>query len=251
MADPLARQPSPTEDTLERFFLGFYLTEMAIKIAGSGFVLNKDAYLRNYWNLLDFVVVLTSVLPLLTASITGLNIASLKAIRVIRPLRAITKINSLKMILKTLFASLPLVLDSIILLALVIAAFAILGVQLFGYELNKYCMDVGTGITTNLLCRNDSNCVQWMGLNGDVMLCARTYYSPNFSIESFDGFGWSIANVFQIITMEGWSTIMYDLEKTTGVAAFFFCVSLILICSMTLFNITLAILKDKFGEQKK
>lgn len=90
-----------------------------------------------------------------------------------------------------------------------------------------------------------------MGLNGDVMLCARTYYSPNFSIESFDGFGWSIANVFQIITMEGWSTIMYDLEKTTGVAAFFFCVSLILICSMTLFNITLAILKDKFGEQKK
>lgn len=103
---------------------------MLIKVFSSGFVLGNGAYLRNSWNLLDFIVVVTSVIPLLSANI-GFNITSLKAIRVLRPLRAITKFNSLKMIVKTLFAAMPLVFDSIMLLLLVILAFSVLGMQLF------------------------------------------------------------------------------------------------------------------------
>lgn len=106
-------------------------------------------------------------------------------------------------------------------------------------------MNAITGVITNKLCTNDMGCTT--NDNGGDMKCALTYFSPNFSFETFHGFGWSLVNVFQIITMEGWSTIMYDLEKVSGPIVFFFCLGLIMACSMTLLNITLAILKNKFS----
>lgn len=212
VTDPLVRQTSPADDLTEKIFLGFYLLEMTLKIVGSGFVFNEGAYLRNYWNILDFFVVITNVLPLLTSGIPGVDVDSLKAMSVLRPLRVLTKIDSLKMIVGTLFASLPLVVDSIILLLVVVVAFSVLGIQLFGNgELNKHCFDASTGAATAILCGTNLDCSTLLGANGESMLCARTIQSPNFSFESFDGFGWSFANIFQLITMEGWSTIMYDL----------------------------------------
>jgi hypothetical protein len=132
------------------------------------------------------------------------------------------------MIVKTLFASLPLVLDSIALLVLTVIIFAILGIQLFGDNLSKYCMNIETGWATTTLCFNDYSCNTFLPSN--VMRCVRTLYSPNFSIESFSGFGWSVVNVFQIITLEGWSQIMYDLEVTTGFMPFLFSLSVVFIC---------------------
>jgi hypothetical protein len=36
--------------------------EMVLKILGLGFVFNKGAYLRDPWNILDFVIVMTGYL---------------------------------------------------------------------------------------------------------------------------------------------------------------------------------------------
>jgi hypothetical protein len=38
-------------------FLALYTTEMILKILGLGFILNKGSYMRDPWNLIDFVVV--------------------------------------------------------------------------------------------------------------------------------------------------------------------------------------------------
>ena len=35
-------------------------TECLIKIFGMGFVMEKGTYLRDYWNIIDFIVVVTS-----------------------------------------------------------------------------------------------------------------------------------------------------------------------------------------------
>lgn len=42
-------------------FLGVYTLEMMLKIFAKGFVLNKFSYLRNKWNMLDFVVWISCV----------------------------------------------------------------------------------------------------------------------------------------------------------------------------------------------
>jgi hypothetical protein len=38
-------------------FLIIYLLEMMFKVVSKGFIINKFSYLRNPWNILDFIVV--------------------------------------------------------------------------------------------------------------------------------------------------------------------------------------------------
>lgn len=49
---------SPQDDT-EPYFIGVFCLEAGIKIVALGFALHKGSYLRNGWNVMDFVVVLT------------------------------------------------------------------------------------------------------------------------------------------------------------------------------------------------
>lgn len=49
---------SPQDDT-EPYFIGIFCLEAGMKIVALGFVLHKGSYLRNGWNVMDFVVVLT------------------------------------------------------------------------------------------------------------------------------------------------------------------------------------------------
>lgn len=47
------------QDDTEPYFIGIFCFEAGIKIIALGFVFHKDSYLRNGWNVMDFVVVLT------------------------------------------------------------------------------------------------------------------------------------------------------------------------------------------------
>lgn len=49
---------SPQDDT-EPYFIGIFCFESGIKILALGFAFHKNSYLRNGWNVMDFVVVLT------------------------------------------------------------------------------------------------------------------------------------------------------------------------------------------------
>ncbi|XP_037548003.1 voltage-dependent P/Q-type calcium channel subunit alpha-1A [Nematolebias whitei] len=46
-------------DDTEPYFIGIFCFEAAIKIIALGFAFHKGSYLRNGWNVMDFVVVLT------------------------------------------------------------------------------------------------------------------------------------------------------------------------------------------------
>ena len=48
-----------SQDDTEPYFIGIFCFEAGIKIIALGFVLHKGSYLRNGWNVMDFVVVLT------------------------------------------------------------------------------------------------------------------------------------------------------------------------------------------------
>ena len=43
----------------ESYFLGIFCAEMCLKIVALGFVLHPGSYLRNVWNIMDFIVVVT------------------------------------------------------------------------------------------------------------------------------------------------------------------------------------------------
>ena len=50
---------SPFQDDTEPYFIGIFCFEAGIKIIALGFAFHKGSYLRNGWNVMDFVVVLT------------------------------------------------------------------------------------------------------------------------------------------------------------------------------------------------
>ena len=47
------------QEETEVYFLGIFCVEATLKIVALGFVLHKGAYLRNVWNIMDFIVVVT------------------------------------------------------------------------------------------------------------------------------------------------------------------------------------------------
>lgn len=48
---------------------------------------------------------------------------------------------------------------------------------------------------------------------GDHMVCKEGWDGPNFGITNFDNFGLSMLTVFQCITLEGWTDVMYNVSK--------------------------------------
>lgn len=48
----------PQEKT-EPYFIGIFCFEAGIKIVALGFIFHKGSYLRNGWNVMDFIVVLS------------------------------------------------------------------------------------------------------------------------------------------------------------------------------------------------
>lgn len=41
---------------------------MGLKIVGLGFIINKDAYMRDLWNVLDITIIITGYLPYIVST---------------------------------------------------------------------------------------------------------------------------------------------------------------------------------------
>jgi voltage-dependent calcium channel L type alpha-1D len=67
----------------------------------------------------------------------------------------------------------------------------------------------------------------------------------NYGITTFDNLGVGFITIFQMITLEGWVNIMYNLMDT-GMPwmAVVFCITVVIVCSFFLLNVILAILSE-------
>ena len=84
-----------------------------------GFCWEKNSYLRDSWNQLDFIIVVFSILD---ASVQSINIPFIKIvrlIRILRPLRFISHNVNMKLMITALMESVAGVLNVIIVLLLV------------------------------------------------------------------------------------------------------------------------------------
>lgn len=120
----------------ELVFIIAFTVEMALKMLGLGLYGAKGAYLRDAWNVIDFIVVVMGWMSLLP-SIE--NISSMRTVRVLRPLRTITGVEGMRMLVSTLLGSLPMLLDVLILCAFLFLIFGTIGVQTFAGVLRQHC----------------------------------------------------------------------------------------------------------------
>jgi hypothetical protein len=70
-----------------------------------------------------------------------------------------------------------------------------------------------------------------------------------YGIVSFDSFGSAMLLVFQAMTLQGWSSMMYNYIDTYGkISSVLYFSFLILFCSFIMLNMILAVITDSFNK---
>lgn len=71
----------------------------------------------------------------------------------------------------------------------------------------------------------------------------------NYGVTNFDHMGYAFLTIFQCITMEGWTTVMYIYEDVAHpVFVVFYFVACVVICSFFLLNLTIAVMLMEYDE---
>lgn len=241
------RKEDPVFLQMEKFFLIVYTIEMLLKIFGMGLIWRKKSYFRDSWNVFDFVIIMTSYLPLIiSTSVESFKFSSFKILRILRPLRTISSIKSLHLIFLTLVTSLPLLFDILIILGFFFLSFAIVGNNLFSDLLKNRCFDPVNGLKSSLgdvLCGYES-CK-------DFFICGKMISNPNYEVMNFDNIFYSLIMVFQCITLQSWSYIMFSIVKVFNPWSEIYFIIIIIFGAFFLLNLTLAVIKTKFTDVQK
>nr|XP_039249115.1 sodium channel protein type 4 subunit alpha B-like [Styela clava] len=139
-------KPEWSELYVENIFLFIYTTEAVVKIVGRGFILHKFSYLRDPWNWLDFVVIVSGFVLIIMAEIETTvssdvgSLTFLRAIRVLRIFKTVSVIPGLRMIVSALIASTKALKDAMLLSLLGFSMFSLVGIQVFRGTLRAKCI---------------------------------------------------------------------------------------------------------------
>ena len=107
------------------------MAEAVLKIIVMGFVIGKNTYLRDTWNVLDFIIVSFSVLTWILDSVSNISVSFLRgfrALRALRPLRMVSKNEGMKVLVDSLLVSIPQLINVLLISLLFFFVFGILGV---------------------------------------------------------------------------------------------------------------------------
>uniref|UniRef100_A0A672MCG5 Voltage-dependent P/Q-type calcium channel subunit alpha-1A n=1 Tax=Sinocyclocheilus grahami TaxID=75366 RepID=A0A672MCG5_SINGR len=233
------------EDT-EPYFIAIFCFESGIKILALGFAFHKGSYLRNGWNVMDFVVVLTGILSSVGSE---LDLRTLRAVRVLRPLKLVSGIPSLQVVLKSIMKAMIPLLQIGVLLFVAILMFAIIGLEFYMGKFHRTCFDNITGeMVDEQPCGEEFPARECQ--NG--LVCSEYWLGPNYGITQFDNVLFAVLTVFQCITMEGWTDMLYYSNDALGSAwNWMYYVPLIIIGSFFMLNLVLGVLSGEFAKERE
>lgn len=272
---------TPIQEQIDFVFSMIFVVEAFLKIVGMGFVLHPRAYLRDYWNWLDFFIVIVSLVGL----VPGINSDSLKSLRtfrILRPLRSINSMPRMRNLIQSLLASIPGLLNTIAFLAFIFAIFAIFGTNQFLGKQYQFCRSTEEVVFPEdgspafwpkleddgspALCATDAQCAAAFP-DAEVAVCGAIFAKAGlnpiefddvrnidlimYNIPGFDNFVQSILTIFQILTLESWSYLVYNYSDTgdAEISAIFFTLVVVFGAFFTM-NLVLAQIMDSFAQEE-
>ncbi|CAB1098931.1 unnamed protein product [Ectocarpus sp. CCAP 1310/34] len=120
----------------EAVFTAFFTLEFVLKVIAQGFYLGRGSYLRDSWNILDFMVVVTALMT----SIPGMpKMTAIRVFRVLRPLKSISALPGLQKLVVGMLRSVPQLVSVVILLQFIFTVFGIFGIQIFAGKQHSRC----------------------------------------------------------------------------------------------------------------
>eukprot|EP01083_Nonionella_stella_P005220 15136_1 len=115
-----------------------FTIEMILKQIAMGVFMHRGSYFRNGWNMLDGFIVAVSLLNLFFGNLKFFK--GLRALRALRPLRMISRFPEMKIVVNSVFATVPALANVAILAILFLFVFSIVAVQQFSGRLLR-CED--------------------------------------------------------------------------------------------------------------
>ncbi|XP_022247944.1 muscle calcium channel subunit alpha-1-like isoform X2 [Limulus polyphemus] len=243
-------------EKVEYVFLVIFTIECIMKIIAYGFLFHPGAYLRNAWNVLDFIIVVIGIIStaLSTFLKEGFDVKALRAFRVLRPLRLVSGVPSLQVVLNSILRAMVPLLHIALLVIFVIIIYAIIGLELFSGKMHKTCFDNITkviGLDDPHPCSVGSSgfhCSEYK----ENLVCREYWDGPNDGITNFDNFGLAMLTVFQCVTCEGWTDVLYDINDAVGNEwPWIYFLSLIIIGSFFVLNLVLGVLSGEFTKERE
>lgn len=250
---------------VEIVFTLLFGIEAIIKSIELGFLFGPNAYLQDWWNVLDFIVVISSVI---SVSITSINVGYLRSFRLLRslrPLRVINRFEGLKLVINALFMSAGAIFNVMIILLIVWLIFGIVGVQLFKGEFYECSNpDFPPGGHKNGALDPETN--EWLVCNGTT-----TFIHPDTGEEeiatwerypsNFDNILEAMLTLFIMSTLEGWPDILMHgvdttfadhqpKENSNPFVAYYFVI-FILVGSFFFVNLFVGVIFDNFKRLKR
>uniref|UniRef100_A0A8C7FD40 Voltage-dependent L-type calcium channel subunit alpha n=1 Tax=Oncorhynchus kisutch TaxID=8019 RepID=A0A8C7FD40_ONCKI len=270
--------PMPEEDSnntnsnlesLEYIFLIVFSIECFLKIVAYGFLFHENAYLRNCWNILDFVCVSVGLFAVIGDSITyisgveaqpgekggGFDMKALRAFRVLRPLRLVSGVPSLQVVMNSILKSMLPLFHISLLVFFMVTIYAIVGLELFKCKMHKTCYYTGTNIIATVENEKPSPCAQAGNgrrctINGTD--CRAGWAGPNNGITHFDNLGFAMLTVYQCITTQGWTDVLYWVNDAIGMEwPWMYFLTLILVGSFFVLNLVLGVLSGEFTKERE
>lgn len=110
---------------LDEVFLGIFVVEIVIRVAAFG--RRPQDFFRDGWNVFDFAVVGAALLPGVRENVTLLRI-----VRLLRVVRVVTVLPDLRILVRALARSIPPILSLVVLTAMLMYVYAMVGWILFG-----------------------------------------------------------------------------------------------------------------------
>ncbi|MFD1704729.1 ion transporter [Methylopila henanensis] len=127
----------PALVALDQAILAVFVVELALRLAA-----RRAAFFRDPWSVFDLVVVGIALLP------ASGPFQVVRALRVLRVFRLITRIPSLRRVVGALVGALPGMSSIVLLLLLVLYVFAVMATQLFGADMPDRFGTLGLSLLT-------------------------------------------------------------------------------------------------------
>eukprot|EP00292_Cryptomonas_paramecium_P002375 CAMPEP_0113679684 /NCGR_PEP_ID=MMETSP0038_2-20120614/10806_1 /TAXON_ID=2898 /ORGANISM="Cryptomonas paramecium" /LENGTH=1270 /DNA_ID=CAMNT_0000597793 /DNA_START=83 /DNA_END=3891 /DNA_ORIENTATION=- /assembly_acc=CAM_ASM_000170 len=226
---------------LDKALTSIFTVEFLVTIVSQGFILTKNAYMRSGWNVVDFVILVLSLVDL-----SGVFKGSISKIgRALRPLRLANRIDAVRELLEALFATLPPMGYVIWLWMMFLVVFALIGMGLFG----------GLMFTCSYGASFPQGKTECSGVEADLtrgIIMPRAWIVPNYN---FDNTPTAILTLFRITYVNFVSNmfavvdITYKNTSPSPSYSFHFClyfIAYLLLAAFFIMNVFVAFISDGF-----
>eukprot|EP00754_Rhynchopus_humris_P029964 Rhum_TRINITY_DN15245_c7_g1::Rhum_TRINITY_DN15245_c7_g1_i3::g.146886::m.146886 len=240
-------------------FTNLFVVEMLLKLVGLGLYSRHDAYIRDSWNLMDGIIVISGMIAFLmdvVLNLRGPALTGLRAFRLLRPLKAVQAFPAVRILIQSILVSLPALGDVFILYFFFLLVMGIVAVQQWKGSLRYHCVTEASVATRNTSLYVIDSSGRSCTLSSNIHVgghhcewgstCVEFGGNPEGGLLSFDNIGVSSLTLFVALTLEGWTDSMYyTMDATTYFAAFFWVI-LVIVGSFFILNLTIVIITEAF-----